>query len=88
VIEQDDGAPRQRSVVGGGCGFVMRLRDDDEDWEEEDDDETQEFRRRHQQRRNNSSQGLNNSTRETNLTLNNQVPPGTRANNYWDNFKR
>lgn len=21
-------------------------------------------------------------------TLNNQVPPGNRANNYWDNFRR
>lgn len=22
------------------------------------------------------------------LLLNNQMPPGNRANNYWDNFKR
>jgi len=24
----------------------------------------------------------------TNSMLNNQIPPGTRANNYWDNFRR
>lgn len=33
---------------------------------------------------------LNNSSQSSlnNLALNNQGPPGTRANNYWDNFRR
>jgi len=30
----------------------------------------------------------NETTMRNNRTLNNQVPPGTRANNFYDNFRR
>ncbi len=35
-----------------------------------------------------TSGGGNNSSNSSHFMLNNQIPPGNRANNYWDNFKR
>lgn len=36
----------------------------------------------------NNSSNIANTTVAARNTLNNQVPPGNRANNYWDNFRR